>query len=197
MSTNHDVSKLDDLIVTTIDSVRGYEHSAEHAKGSRFEAFFTEMAAERRRVVDALSDRSRAEGGTPAEYGSTAATIHRRWEDLRLAFGGGDAALIKEVERGEDYLKEEFERVVDDTRMSEASLAVVRDCYQSVLRGHDRARALRDELAAATMEPEAKAQLLAIGLEPEVSTPAALGKILAEDIERWRPVVEKSGFKVD
>ena len=57
--------------------------------------------------------------------------------------------------------------------------------------------ALRDELAAATMEPEVKAQLLAIGLEPEVSTPAELAKILAEDIERWRPVVEKSGFKVD
>ncbi|RAI55995.1 tripartite tricarboxylate transporter substrate-binding protein [Roseicella frigidaeris] len=57
--------------------------------------------------------------------------------------------------------------------------------------------ALRDELAAATMEAEAKAQLLAIGLEPEVSTPAELGRILAEDIERWRPVVEKSGFRVD
>ncbi|MEN0073587.1 MAG: tripartite tricarboxylate transporter substrate-binding protein [Paracraurococcus sp.] len=57
--------------------------------------------------------------------------------------------------------------------------------------------ALRDELAAATMEAEAKAQLLTIGLEPEVSTPAELGRILAEDIERWRPVVEKSGFKVD
>ena len=57
--------------------------------------------------------------------------------------------------------------------------------------------ALRDELAAATMEPEVKAQLLTIGLEPEVSTPAELGRILAEDIERWRPVVERSGFKVD
>ncbi|TCZ53182.1 Bug family tripartite tricarboxylate transporter substrate binding protein [Roseicella aquatilis] len=57
--------------------------------------------------------------------------------------------------------------------------------------------ALREELAAATMEPEVKAQLLSIGLEPEVSTSAALGTLLAEDIERWRPVVEKSGFKVD
>ncbi|MBK1660547.1 tripartite tricarboxylate transporter substrate-binding protein [Paracraurococcus ruber] len=57
--------------------------------------------------------------------------------------------------------------------------------------------ALGAELAAATMEPEVKAQLLTIGLEPETSSPAALGRILAEDIERWRPVVEKSGFKVD
>ncbi len=59
------------------------------------------------------------------------------------------------------------------------------------------AAALRDELELATMEPEVTAQLLAIGLEPEVSSPEALGRILAEDIERWRPVVERSGFKVD
>jgi tripartite-type tricarboxylate transporter receptor subunit TctC len=57
--------------------------------------------------------------------------------------------------------------------------------------------ALNAELSAATMEPEVKAQLLTIGLEPEVSTPVELGRVLAEDIERWRPVVEKSGFKVD
>jgi tripartite-type tricarboxylate transporter receptor subunit TctC len=57
--------------------------------------------------------------------------------------------------------------------------------------------ALNRELAAATLDPEVKAQLLAIGLEPEASTPAALGAMLAEDIERWRPVVERSGFKVD
>ena len=57
--------------------------------------------------------------------------------------------------------------------------------------------ALNAELAAATLDPEVKAQLLALGLEPETSTPAALGRLLAEDIERWRPVVEASGFKVD
>ncbi|WP_052213659.1 tripartite tricarboxylate transporter substrate binding protein [Belnapia sp. F-4-1] len=57
--------------------------------------------------------------------------------------------------------------------------------------------ALNAELSAATMEPEVKSQLLAIGLEPEVSTSNELGKLLAEDIERWRPVVEKSGFRVD
>ncbi|UYY58756.1 PA2169 family four-helix-bundle protein [Sphingomonas sp. S2-65] len=149
MTTNHDVSKLDDLIVTTIDSVRGYEHSAEHADAGRYAQFFADMAAERRQVVEALSARSRAEGGTPADYGSAAATIHRRWEDLRRVLGGGDKALLAEIERGEDYLKEEFDRVRKDDRMSPESLNVVEQCYQSVLRGHDRARALRDQFQAA------------------------------------------------
>lgn len=146
MSTNHDVSKLDDLIVTTIDSIRGYEHSAEHADSGRFATFFRDMAADRRRVVEALAAKSRELGGTPADYGSTAATVHRRWEDLRSALGGGDAAVLSEIERGEDYLKEEFDRVLSDDHMTEGVQAVVRQCYASVERGHDSARNLRDAL---------------------------------------------------
>ena len=149
MSGNHDVSKLDDLIVTTIDSIRGYEQAAEHADAGRYATFFAEMASERLSVVEALSAASRAEGGTPAEYGSVAATLHRRWEDLRRALGGGDKAIAAEVERGEDYLKEEFDRVLKDDRLSPEAMAVVREAYTSVQRGHDAARELRDALAAA------------------------------------------------
>jgi uncharacterized protein (TIGR02284 family) len=149
MSVNHDVSKLDDLIVTTIDSIRGYEQAAEHADAGRYATFFAEMASERLGVVEALSARSRALGGTPADYGSTAATLHRRWEDLRRVLGGGDKAILSEIERGEDYLKEEFDRVLDEERMSAEAMATVRECYASVQAGHDRARALRDELAVA------------------------------------------------
>jgi uncharacterized protein (TIGR02284 family) len=149
VSDNHDISKLDDLIVTTIDSIRGYEHSAEHAKSSRYAGFFADMAAERHRVVEALSAKSRELGGTPAEYGSTAATIHRRVEDFRRVLGGGDEAILSEIERGEDYLKEEFDRVLADERMSPGALGVVRTCYESVVRGHDRTRQFRDALQAA------------------------------------------------
>jgi uncharacterized protein (TIGR02284 family) len=149
VSTMHDTAKLDDLIVTTIDSIKGYEHSAEHADASRYAEFFRAMAGERRSVVEALQAQSRALGGTPADYGSTAATIHRRIEDLRLALGGGDAALVKEVERGEDYLKQEFDRALEDDGISEATLPVIRQAYESVLRGHNRASQLKHELEAA------------------------------------------------
>ncbi|MCW3848311.1 PA2169 family four-helix-bundle protein [Sphingomonas sp. LB-2] len=149
MSTMHDTGKLDDLIITTIDSIKGYEHSAEHADARRYAGFFRAMAGERRGVVELLQEQSRALGGTPADYGSTAATIHRRWEDLRHALGGGDAALVKEVERGEDYLKEEYERALNDGITSPETLAVIRRAYESVVRGHDRASHLKHELEAA------------------------------------------------
>ena len=149
MSTNHDVSKLDDLIITTIDSIKGYEHSADHADAHRYAGFFRAMAGERRGVVEALQAQSVKLGGTPADYGSAAATIHRRWKDLRHALGGGDEALVKEVERGEDYLKEEYERALSDGITSPETLAVMRRAYESVLRGHDRAAKLKHELEAA------------------------------------------------
>jgi uncharacterized protein (TIGR02284 family) len=149
MSANHDIAKLDDLIVTTIDSIRGYEHSAEKAPESRFAPFFQRMATERRSVVAELQAQSRALGGTPTEHGSTAATVHRFFESMRTALGGGDAAIIAEVERGEDYLKEEYERVLKDDRMSAETLAAVRVAYASVEHGHDEARALKHELEAA------------------------------------------------
>ena len=149
MSDNHSVSKLDDLIVTLIDSVKGYEHSAEKAEGARYKGFFLEMAQDRRAAVTALQDASRAEGGTPAESGSAAGTLHRWFEDLRVALGSGDEAIIKEVERGEDYLKEEFDRVLNDERMSPAAMAAVRAAYESVRRGHDEARDLKHRLEAA------------------------------------------------
>jgi len=149
MSDMHDTSKLDDLIVTLIDSIKGYEHSAGKADAPRLRAFFTEMAGDRRAAVTTLQAASKAEGGTPADYGSAAATLHRRFEDLRAALGGGDAAIVREVERGEDYLKEEFDRVLASDRMSPAAMAAVREAYESVRRGHDRASALKKELERA------------------------------------------------
>ena len=149
MSTNTDISKLDDLITTTIDSVRGFENSAENAPESRFATFVSDMARERSEVVATLQAHSRSLGGSPTEQGSAAGTLHRRWEDLRAALGGGDSAVIKEDERGEDYLKEEYERALNDEHVSAETRAIITRCYDSVRRGHDRASMLKRQLEAA------------------------------------------------
>jgi uncharacterized protein (TIGR02284 family) len=149
MSDNTDISKLDDLIVTTIDSVKGYEHSAEHAEAARYADLFRRLASERRDVVAGLQARSRALGGTPNEFGSAAGTLHRGFESLRRALGGGDEAIVKEVERGEDYLKEEFERALGDDAISTETRAIIDGCYTTVKRGHDIVSQLKHQLAAA------------------------------------------------
>ncbi len=148
MSSNTEIAKLDDLIVTTIDSVKGYEHSATKAESSVFAELLTALAQERHSIVTMLQEQSRALGGEPNEFGSAAATIHRRFEDIRLAIGGGDTAIVKEIERGENYLKEEFERALKDHTFSIATRTTIERCFKIVAAGRIQIEQLDLELAA-------------------------------------------------
>ena len=147
MSTNTDIAKLDDLIVTTIDSVKGYDHSAEKADGGRYSELFLGLARDRRQVVSSLQAYSRTLGGTPSDFGSAAATLHRRFEDLRLVLGGGDEVIVKDIERGEDYLAEEYERALRDDAVSAETRAIIERCYATVKAGRDDIARLKLQLA--------------------------------------------------
>ena len=143
MDAAHDISVLNSLITTTIDSANGFERSAENAKGGGLEQMFTEFGSERRRVVAQLQAQVRNLGGEPEDDGSLKADLHRRFEDLRKAFGGGDKAVIEEVERGEDYIKGKYETALQDQGLSPAARSAIEEAYVSVKAGHDRASALK------------------------------------------------------
>lgn len=149
MSNNHAVSKLDDLITTLIDSVKGYEHSADKATSAEYQSLFRELATERTSSVNLLQARSRALGGKPNEFGSMAGTVHRRMEDIFVALGGGDKAVIQAIDRGEDYLREEFERVLKDEAIDAETQVIVRQAHESVAHGHRVVQGLKDQLATA------------------------------------------------
>jgi uncharacterized protein (TIGR02284 family) len=149
MDRDHDISVLNSLITTTIDSANGFERASEDADVARFADMFREFAGERRQVVARLQEAVRAAGGTPNDDGSLKADLHRRWLDLRDAFSGGDQAIVEEVERGEDYLKAKYDSALQDTELSQGTMVVIREGYQSVVAGHDRASQLKHSLAAA------------------------------------------------
>ena len=66
--------------------------------------------SERQQVVEELRAEVRRLGGEPEDGGSFLGKTHQRFEDLKSAITGRDEqAIINEVERGEDYLKEKFE----------------------------------------------------------------------------------------
>ena len=146
MDRDHDISVLNSLITTTIDSAHGFERSAEDADGGRFTEMFREFAAERRTVVSRLQQEVRALGGEPNDDGSLKGDLHRRWLDLRDALGGGDKSVIEEVERGEDYLKSKYDAALEDSELSPQALAAIREAYQSVRAGHDRASQLKHSM---------------------------------------------------
>ena len=138
------ISTLNTLIATTIDSITGYEDSAQNIDNERFREIFRQRANERQQVVESLRSEVRRLGGNPEDDGSFLGKAHQRFEDLKSAVtGGDDKSIINEVERGEDYLKEKFETALNSDTLTGDSRAVVERCYQSVRSGHDQMSQLK------------------------------------------------------
>ena len=138
------IGTLNTLIATTIDSITGYEDSAQNIDNERFREIFRQRANERQDVVEQLRAEVRRLGGNPEDDGSFMGKAHQRFEDLKAAITGRDEkAIINEVERGEDYLKSKFEAALNGDTLSGDSRSVVERCYQSVRSGHDQMSQLK------------------------------------------------------
>ncbi|WP_155264206.1 ferritin-like domain-containing protein [Sphingomonas segetis] len=139
-----EISTLNTLIATTIDSITGYENSAKDIESERFREIFRQRADERQQVVEQLRSEVRRLGGNPEDDGSFMGKTHQRFEDLKSAVtGGDDKSIINEVERGEDYLKEKFETALNSDTLTGEARSVVERCYQSVRQGHDQISQLK------------------------------------------------------
>jgi uncharacterized protein (TIGR02284 family) len=139
-----EISTLNTLIATTIDSINGYEDSAQNIDNERFREIFRQRANERQQVVEQLRAEVRRLGGNPEDDGSFLGKAHQRFEDLKAAITGRDEkAIINEVERGEDYLKGKFEAALNSDELTGESRSVVERCYQSVRSGHDQMSSLK------------------------------------------------------
>lgn len=148
IGSDKDISTLNSLIKTTIDSVNGYQESAEAVENERFRSMFNELAQDRQQVVPKLQAEVSRLGGNPEDDGSAAAAMHRGWVDLKSAITGrDDKAIINEVERGEDYIKGKFEDALNSGDLSPECRNVVQQCFESVRRGHDRVSELKHALA--------------------------------------------------
>ena len=144
--TNRDeITILNTLTATLIDSVNGYEDAAANIEGnSRFPQLFRERATERRQVAEELRGEVSRLGGNPEDDGSFLGKTHQRFLDLKAAITGRDEqAIINEVERGEDYLKEKFETAIESGNLSGETRQAVERAYQSVKSGHDQMSQLK------------------------------------------------------
>ena len=142
----NDVSTLETLTTTLIDSVNGYRDAAADAEGHQFQQLFREMADERSQLAEDLRSEIRRLGGNPPDDGSFLGKTHQRFMDLKSAItGSDDKAIINEVERGEDYLKDKFETALNSDTDPQVRSAIER-AYQSVRRGHDRVRDIKHGL---------------------------------------------------
>jgi uncharacterized protein (TIGR02284 family) len=148
MDKSHDITVINTLISTTLDSVKGYRESAEDSQVATHAQFFREMAEERSRVASDLQAHVRTLGGDPETDSSTAGAMHRTWLNIKEAVTGSDeAAIVTEVERGEDYIKDKYEVALRDGDLSIETRGLLEKCMESIRKGHDRASAMKHAIA--------------------------------------------------
>ena len=150
IGSNTDVTTLNSLIATTIDSINGYQESADAVENPQFRELFQELARDRQQVLPQLQAAVARMGGNPEDDGTALAAAHRTFVDLKSAVTGrDDKAVINEVERGEDHIKDKYESALNDGDLSGECRQVVQQAYDSVRRGHDRVRDLKHALESA------------------------------------------------
>lgn len=145
---SHDITALNSLIETTLDSVDGYRRSAEEASSSRFGSDFLSRATEREQVVRQLQGEVRRLGGSPEDDGSILAAAHRAFLTIRdRATGGDDESVIAEVDHGESYLRGKWETALKDDQLSPDVRGVITQCWDSIRAGQEKWRAVHQNMS--------------------------------------------------
>ena len=145
---NRDITVLNSLIETTLDSVDGYKRAAEEAGSSRFASEFLSRASEREQVVRQLQNEVRRLGGNPEDDGSVLAAAHRAFLTIRdRATGADDAAVIAEVDHGESYLRGKWETALQSENLSAETRSVITNGWNSVREGQEKWRAVHGSVA--------------------------------------------------
>ncbi|HTN73875.1 MAG TPA: PA2169 family four-helix-bundle protein [Pirellulaceae bacterium] len=137
------VAMLQDLIQINLDSRDGFRHAAKSVEEVAVSSMFIQLAAERDRQAFELQALVNNNGETPTHDGSFAASAHRTWMDIRTAVGGGLVAVLQEAERGEDYIKGQYESSIKKNPATAVSDVLHRQ-YAAVKSAHDRIRDMRD-----------------------------------------------------
>ena len=146
---NNSTAVLNTLIATLLDSVEGYQKSAGDVDNQRFAELFNNRARERQQAVAKLQAAVASLGGNPEDDSSTLGALHRGFQSLREAVSArDDAAIIAEIERGEDYLKEKFETALANADLTGEARTAVDEAWTSVKAGHDEMRDLKHSLNA-------------------------------------------------
>jgi uncharacterized protein (TIGR02284 family) len=143
--TEHDIQQLNSLIEATLDSADGYRDAAKAAGQSQFSILFARRAAERREVVLRLQSEVRRLGGEPERDGTVIAAAHRWFVNLKNTVSGSDDAIVAEVEEAEDHVKEAFETVLRDPRVSVAVRTLIGAAYKAIKADHDQMASLKHQ----------------------------------------------------
>jgi uncharacterized protein (TIGR02284 family) len=139
-----EITTLNTLINTLMDSIDGYTKSAEDIHDPQLRERFLSRARERQQAVGGLQAAVARMGGDPADDTSTLGEAHRFFMNIKEAVTGtDDTAILQEVDRGESYLKDKFETALRSTDLSPDARTAIDQAWSTVKEGHDEMSALK------------------------------------------------------
>ena len=143
LSTSDFISVLNDLIETCKDGENGFREAASEVKNPALRTLFLGFADERGQYASELQEHVSKLGQVPENSGSIAASVHRRWIDLKSAItGNDDKAIIDECERGEDIAVSSYRDALAKDVPSDLKSLIDRQ-YAGVKAAHDKVRNLK------------------------------------------------------
>lgn len=114
MSESNPRAVLNTLIESCKDAQRGLLHAAELVADPALKTFFTDIAGKRSNFAAELLPHAQRLGGATTADGTTGATIHRKWMEVRSALSGhNDDAVISEACRGDNLTVIAFKDAVE------------------------------------------------------------------------------------
>ena len=123
---------LNTLIETCKDAERGLLHAAELVTDPALKVLFTDTAYRRAGFATQLLPHAQRLGGASTADGTTGATIHRKWMDVRSALSGhDDRAVVSEARRGDHLTFMEFKTAVEGV-LPAAARDLVEHGYEDV-----------------------------------------------------------------
>jgi uncharacterized protein (TIGR02284 family) len=135
---------LQDLIQICREGQEGYRNGAEHAKDPELRRLLNEVSLERAKFAGALENEVIRYGKPDVERSGTAlGAIHRGWTNLRADLGGGDDAILSSIESGDDHARKRYDEAIQDSKMPDDVVGILRNQAQAIVGTLDRIRALR------------------------------------------------------
>jgi uncharacterized protein (TIGR02284 family) len=141
------LSILETLTDTAIDSALGYETASEKAENAGLKQTLREQAGNRRDTVRMLNAEVVRLGGEARDSGSTMGAAHRAFTSLADAFEDSNEAAVERVEEGEDYIEKKFREALNNQELTAETRAVVQRAHDEISKGERITDTLKKQFA--------------------------------------------------
>lgn len=132
---SRELDVLTELLEVTLDSVAGYREAAALSDNTGLQQHFLRRANDRQRIAGRIAEVITNLGGRPAMDGTSLGAAHRSFMNLRSRLTPDNRAMLKEVARGEHFLRSCYEDVLHDNVLSPRAHDAVRVAFGSVWSG--------------------------------------------------------------